>query len=312
MIKFRMIKTAFCTPVALILLLTSSAYSAGEVLKDVVYKKVAQKELHLDILYPEQPVEGGYPIVVHTHGGGWAAGNKASLHRGLKNDVAEGLLANGFCIVSVQYRLYRKGGTVAIRDCVTDAKDAIRFMAKHREKYQVNTDRVYTFGDSAGGQLCQMLLLSGADQHLGAEELREERYQMVAGVSWYGPSDFEDMQLFNHDGREDFRDRFGPRIMRPTDPAADKLKLYRDMSPVNYLSAESAPLLMIQGDGDTTIPVAHAYHMKERAEAVKAPVKTLIVKHAGHNWRKADGKTEISPSKEVIARETIQFLTKHQ
>jgi hypothetical protein len=33
---------------------------------------------------------------------------------------------------------------------------------------------------------------------------------------------------------------------------------------------DSPPLLMIQGDKDTTIPVKHAYHMKQKAGAVRS------------------------------------------
>ena len=59
-----------------------------------------------------------------------------------------------------------------------------------------------------------------------------------------------------------------------------------------------SPLLMIQGDQDTTIPVKHAHYMKKKAEAMKAPVEVVIVKNAGHNWRKVDA--DIDPSREAI------------
>ena len=109
---------------------------------------------------------------------------------------------------------------------------------------------------------------------------------MVAGVSWYGPCDFEKTDLFNHDDRPDFRDRFGPRILGSDSGPQEKLTRYREMSPINYLTPTSPPLLMIQGDKDTTIPVKHAYYMQEKAKAVQAPVEILIVKNSGHNWRR--------------------------
>lgn len=78
------------------------------------------------------------------------------------------------------------------------------------------------------------------------------------------------------------------------------------MSPVNYLSKDSPPLLIIQGDKDTTIPVKHAYHMKQTAAAVKAPVPIMIIKNAGHNGRKVDA--EIDPPRETIIQRTVQFF----
>ena len=115
--------------------------------------------------------------------------------------------------------------------------------------------------------------------------------------------------LFNHDDRPDFRDRFSARILKPDTAPEGKLKLYREMSPVNYLTKDSPPLLMIQGDKDTTIPVKHAYYMQESAKAIEAPVEVLIVKNAGHNWRSVDA--DIIPSRQVIVERTVQFFVDH-
>lgn len=132
----------------------------------------------------------------------------------------------------------------------------------------------------------------------GGPALAGSSYKMVAGVSWYGPCDFEKTDLFNHDDREGFRDRFGPRILKPDTKPEDKLALYREMSPINYLTKNSPPLLMIQGDKDTTIPVEHAYYMQGKAESLQAPVEIMIIKNAGHNWREVDasGKWLVSVS----------------
>jgi acetyl esterase/lipase len=273
---------------------------------DIVYKTTAAGELHLDLFYPATELVGAYPLVVYTHGGGWAAGskNKAQGRSNIARTV-RGLTEAGFCVAAVQYRLCKNGET-SIRDCVTDSMDAVRYLAKQGEALHLDASRVFTYGDSAGGQLAQMLLLTQPEDFPGAAELAGQRYTMRAGVSWYGPCDFEKTELFNHDGRAKFRDRFGPRVLKSDTPPADKLRLYREVSPVNYLRKESPPLLMIQGDGDTTIPVHHAYYMQEQAKACAAPVELLIVKNAGHNWRKVDA--PIEPTHDVIIQRTVDFL----
>jgi dipeptidyl aminopeptidase/acylaminoacyl peptidase len=132
---------------------------------------------------------------------------------------------------------------------------------------------------------------------------------MVAGVSWYGPCDFEKTSLFNHDDRPNFKDRFGARIINSNAKPENKLLLYREMSPINYLHKNSAPLLMIQGDKDTTIPVKHAYYMAEKANEVGADVTTLIIKNAGHNWRKVGA--DINPTRESIITTTVDYFVSH-
>jgi len=273
---------------------------------DIVYKTTAAGELHLDLFYPATELVGAYPLVVYTHGGGWAAGskNKAQGRSNIARTV-RGLTEAGFCVAAVQYRLCKNGDT-SIRDCVTDSMDAVRYLAKQGEALHLDASRVFTYGDSAGGQLAQMLLLTQPEDFPGAAELAGQRYTMRAGVSWYGPCDFEKTELFNHDGRAKFRDRFGPRVLKSDTPPADKLRLYREVSPVNYLRKESPPLLMIQGDKDTTIPVHQAYYMQAKAKACAAPVERLIVKNAGHNWREVDA--PIEPSHDEIIQRTVDFL----
>ena len=208
-------------------------------------------------------------------------------------------------MLSVGYRKVLADGSSAMRDCVIDCKDAVRFVSAHKKKLGIDPNKIYPFGDSAGGHLAQMLLLSPPDSFTGDLELAQFSFQTVAGVSWYGPCDFQNIQLFNHDENPQFRDRFGARIMDNSTKPKDKEERYREMSPVHYLTKDSPPLLMIQGDRDTTIPVKQAYRMQKALEIIDAPVEVLLVKNAGHNWREVGG--EIEPSRPEIAKKTVDF-----
>jgi acetyl esterase/lipase len=283
--------------------------TGGERKLNVVYKQEGKRNLQLDLYYPTNKRSAEAPVIIYTHGGGWAAGNRAGVTKGLFAPLFTQLLEEGFAVASVDYRLYNKSGLVAMRDCVIDSKDAVRYLAKNADSLGLDADRFYVFGDSAGGQIAQMLLLSPRDTLTGDPELADVDYKIVAGVSWYGPCDFRDMNLFNYDDRPDFKDRFGPRITPQPVTDAEKVQRYEEMSPVTYLKRNSPPLLMIQGDADTTIPVKHAYRMEKRARALEAPVEILIVKNAGHNWRRAGG--DIEPTKEVITERTVAFFLQH-
>lgn len=276
---------------------------------NISYKNTEEGKLYLDIYYPTNTKKlTNLPTIIYTHGGGWAAGSKMGAGKASFAKVFSALVKKGFCIVSVDYRLYIKGGTLFMRNCVIDSKDAARYLAKHSKELGLNPKQFFAFGDSAGGQMAQMLLLSDSKSLKGDKKLTEYDYEIIAGASWYGPCDFEKTSLFNHDDRSNFKDRFGPRILDPKSNTEDKLKSYREMSPINYLTKNSAPLLMIQGDGDTTIPVKHAYHMQEKAQKINAPVEIMIIKNAGHNWREASPGTPIQPSREAIIEKTISFF----
>ena len=49
--------------------------------------------------------------------------------------------------------------------------------------------------------------------------------------------------------------------------------------------------------------------MKEKAEAAGAPVETLIIGNAGHNWRRVDA--AIEPALDEIIRRTVSFFSDH-
>ena len=283
--------------------------TGGERKLEVVYKSISGRDLMLDLYYPTTKRSKRCPVIVFTHGGGWAAGNRYKAASGPFGLVFGRLVKEGFAVAPVTYRLAKKDSNVAMRDCVIDCKDAIRYLAKNSESLGIDPMRICVMGDSAGGHIAQMLLLASPEQLPGDPALAETPYRMVAGVSWYGPCDFEKTDLFNHDDRPDFRDRFGPRILGSDSGPQDKLTRYREVSPVNYLSPSSPPLLMIQGDKDTTIPVKHAYFMQQKAEQLQAPVETMIIKNSGHNWRKVDA--EIEPSRTEIIERTINFFVDH-
>ncbi|MBL9131569.1 MAG: alpha/beta hydrolase [Verrucomicrobiaceae bacterium] len=276
---------------------------------DVVYKTTEQGPLKIDLHYPAAPKAGArFPLVLFTHGGGWVTGNK-TIERGVRLMGLKALNEQGFCVASVDYRLCTNGSGITVHDCVTDAKDALRFLAKNATQFSLDAERVFTWGESAGGHLAQMLLLSPPESFPGDPALADAKYRLIAGVSWYGPSDFEKIELFTPPDGKGVGDRFATRIIQAGADEKAKLAAYREVSPVSYLSSTSPPLLMMQGDKDPTIPVHHAHYMKQRGDAAKAPVEVFIVENSGHNWRELGG--TLRPSLDEIMTKTAAFMKQH-
>ena len=281
----------------------------GEKELNIKFKTTPEEDLYLDIYYPCQSEKKNLPVLVYTHGGGWINGSKENITKGLIQETFLKLVENGFAVVSINYRLVRHD-SVAMRDCVVDAMDALRYLSKHANRLGLNVNRVYLFGDSAGGHLAQMLTLADPSKFPGDKSLIHHKYKVIAGVSWYGPSDFTKIELFETADTSKVPDRFRERIMKSGWNPVLKDEMYKEMSPVYYLKKSSPPLYMMEADKDTTIPVGHAYHMKEKSDSVNANVEMLIVKNAGHNWRVAGG--ERDPSPEVITQKTVDFFLKYK
>ncbi|MBU2929871.1 alpha/beta hydrolase fold domain-containing protein [Winogradskyella psychrotolerans] len=282
----------------------------GDINLNLKYKTTKEEGLYLDIYYPsEKTADKKYPIMLYTHGGGWFNGSKENI---VKQPMEESFLEfveQGFAVVSINYRLTRHK-SVLMRDCVIDAMDALRYLSKNSEDLQLDADQVYVMGDSAGGHIAQMITLADPAKFKGDKALFGNPYKVIAGISWYGPSDFTIKALFKTDDTTKNPDRFSSRITKKESNPSKIEAMYKEMSPIFYLSKNSPPLFMMAADNDTTIPVAHAYHMKKHADSIGAKVDMFIVKNAGHNWRKAGG--DIDPTLEQITNKTVDFMLKYK
>ena len=57
--------------------------SPGKRLLNVLFKRVGDKGVYLDCYFPDDDSSSQKPVVLFTHGGGWAAGDKAKAGRGV-------------------------------------------------------------------------------------------------------------------------------------------------------------------------------------------------------------------------------------
>jgi acetyl esterase/lipase len=280
----------------------------GKSFLDVTYKQVKGHDIKLDIYMPTGEKTEAAPLIYYVHGGGWTVGGKDKGGLPLMLPVFKRLAEKGFVCVSIDYRLYKKNNGVIIRDCFTDAVDGLRFLKKHAGRYGIDPERVVVWGDSAGGQLAQMLTYADPAAFPGDESLAGYDVHPTAGMSWYGPTDFTDVDLFKTDLSDKDPDRFGFRLTGQEGGYAKFPEAYKEMSPYFCIRKESPPLLLLQGDADATIPFVHATHLKNKADKIGADVTMIVVKNAGHNWRRAGG--AINPSLEDIQRMTADFALK--
>ena len=278
---------------------------SGETWLDVSYKEIGGRRMLMDIYMPSDGEPVKRPVIYYTHGGGWAAGSKEKFGDRLVLPVFRQLAEKGFVCVSIDYRLCKKGSGVLMRDCVTDAMDGLRFLKKNEERYGIDSDRIVVWGDSAGGQMAQMLIYADHKVFSGDKALVGYDVRPIAGISWYGPSDFTDVGLFKTNLSEKDPDRFGLRITGTEGGYSQHTKAYEEMSPYYWIAEKSPPLLLLQGDADATIPLGHAPHLKAKADRIGADVKMVIIKNAGHNWRSAGGDPE--PGVEEIQRLTAEY-----
>ena len=81
-------------------------------------------------------------------------------------------------------------------------------------------------------------------------------------------------------------------------------ELARLLSPVEYLTKTSPPILLLHGDEDKTLSIKNSLCMMDVAKEKGADVELLTVKNAGHSF----GGQHISPSMEEINEFAARFI----
>jgi dipeptidyl aminopeptidase/acylaminoacyl peptidase len=207
------------------------------------------------------------PLLVLVHGGpthqaeaDWSAPVQAFVQRGwnvLQPDY-RGSTGHG--------RAYAQAlaGHWGDRD-VADVAAGIR----HADKEGwADGSRVAIMGGSAGG----MTALLVAAQH-------PDLVQAV--IARYPVCDLLDLNERTHR----FESGYTLRMVGPLPDAADT---YRDRSPVSRASEIRAPVLLLHGTEDTSVPVEQSAEMEQALRRAGVPVERHVYEGEGHGWRRAD------------------------
>src|SRR4051812_31111752 len=120
---------------------------------DLEYARVGETALLLDLDLPDAAPP--YPLIVWIHGGGWRDGSKED--RPLVRAVDDALLAHGYAIASINYRL---SGEAAFPAQLADCRAAVRWLRAHAVDYQLDAAHIGVWGFSSGGHLAALLATS--------------------------------------------------------------------------------------------------------------------------------------------------------
>jgi len=173
------------------------------------------------------------PAVLLVYGGSWSSSD----HRWQMTLLARKLARRGFFVMNATYR-----GTPDFRypAPVDDLREALRWMRVHAKQYHLNPDKIAVYGFSAGGYLAAMLGTRDGPP--------EVRVQAVVAAS--APTD---LALYPTGD-------ILPRFLGAT--FAENPALYREASPVTYVTADDPPFFLYHGTDDTTVSPDHSKTFK--------------------------------------------------
>ena len=130
-------------------------------------------------------LHGPAPAAVYVHGGSWISGNYDT-GGFLINTIGPALAAQGFVVVSVDYRL---GPKARWPDQIVDVKCAIRYLRANATQLNIDPNEIGAWGQSAGGHLVALLGTAGPRAGWDVGAYPDESSKVQAVVDMAGPSD---------------------------------------------------------------------------------------------------------------------------
>jgi acetyl esterase/lipase len=185
-------------------------------------------------------------MIILVHGGAWTMGDKTDFSTYVP--VLQQRLP-GYAIANINYRL----ATTAVNHFPvqeTDMKAAVDFLVQKTGDYHIS-QKFVLLGASAGGHMAL----------LQAYKYSTPRIQAV--VDFFGPTDMTGLYNFYPAGS---LNQIGIQILMNGTPASNAL-LYNQSSPVNYVTAQSAPTIIFHGTADDIVPVAQSTALKNKLQS---------------------------------------------
>jgi alpha-L-fucosidase 2 len=213
--------------------------------EDVVYGRVHGAGLLADIAYPEttEPLTA----IISVHGGRWVGGHKKDAST-IKVDQWAGF---GFFAMSIDYRLK---GTTPAPACYQDVQCAIRYVHSHAKEYNIDPQRVFLIGQSAGGHMVSLAATIGDGPYPRTGGWEKASNDIRAAISVAAAYDLPTL---------DWGALWTPPGVDPADARAAA-------SPNRHIAKDSKPLLILHSDNDRSVPIANALLMVEAAERAGA------------------------------------------
>jgi acetyl esterase/lipase len=249
----------------------ASPYGEATVMRNIPYVAHPTPQQNFDLYLPGNQTNQPSPLVFWIHGGAWMMGSK-------EWDNVKYLVRHGYAIASIDYRFAPGDKFPAqIQDCNT----AVNFILVHATNYGINPQRWVVGGGSAGGHLALLLGLARQERGFGADP----SLKPLAILDFFGPTDFnqamDDLEAIHSEkGLELFKDAAGKLLGVSVEQSSDQA---RAASPINYVSAASPPVLILQGGKDDLVPAAQSRRLHDALGRAGVKNELIVIENAGHD-----------------------------
>ncbi|MGA8117739.1 MAG: alpha/beta hydrolase [Actinocatenispora sp.] len=263
------------------------------------------RPLMLDLSVPMGRSE--VPVVVWIHGGAWLHGSHKDQPGPVPSrQIRASLLDAGIAVAAVQYRL---SGEAVYPAQLHDVKAAVRWLRHHAGVLGLDPARFAAWGDSAGGHLAALLAVTGTPAAGGPDTegdlgLTGVSSAVRACVNWYGVTELDTMQAQSHPyATVDHDAPDAPESRLIGAPVRSAPELAAAASATTYVTAGAAPMLLLHGVEDRTVPIGQSEVLADAYRRAGARAEFVPVPGADHVFDGVDRRPLIDRSVHFLRTE---------
>lgn len=293
----------------LVSLTASSADSLSVTKTEIIYGRKDGMALTMMMLKPTQKANG--KAIISVLNGNWISAPRMMEMFLVRSNL---YLESGYTLFGV---MVGSQPQYAIPDQIIDLKRAVRFIRYNATEYNIDPNKIGITGSSSGGHLS--LMIATADEIINtksADPVNKVSSRVQAAAVFYPPTDFinygriNTAETINQAGLvlTKVAAAFDFKVWNDTTATfvsitdtKKRLAIAKEISPINSVSADDPPVIIIHGDKDVLVP-------KQQSESIIAKFKeanvtcNLIIKEGGsHGW----------PNREVEEKNFVAWFDKY-
>lgn len=210
-------------------------FEAGQqVLFDRLYKKIGDRELHIDVFLPA-PGHAKRQGVLLVHGGGWRSGNKSNFYA-----LANLLAQRGYVVLLPEFRLSPEAVYPA---GLLDINDAIVWAKSQAGELGFDADKLAIGGESSGGQMAALIAYSAARDIFKSAAKQDTRVNALIDLD--GVLDFTTPLALQYENAAGASSPAALWLGGAFEAAGER---WREASAAQYVDTMSPPTLIVSGE----------------------------------------------------------------
>jgi acetyl esterase/lipase len=279
------------------------AAASPRVLTNVTFLAPDRAE-KLDVYLPAARRDGQRtPAIVWIHGGGWSGGTKDEARA---KQICGMLTDAGYVAVSIDYKL----GANAWPQNLLDCKNAVRFLRAHAADYGVDPNRIAVAGGSAGGHLALMVgFTAGKKDFEPGAPYPAQSSAVRCVIDLYGPTNLLTRKQTDEKGEPTATRKLMGKSLQYFGATTDDAEVLRIASPVNQVTKNSVPVLMLHGRADPTVDYPQSEELARVLKQHGVVHELILLDGIGHTFDFAQWQKK--PLPRDVRPDVLAFLRKH-